>query len=416
MSQQKQNLMSELDAMVKRAAAAKAEVLAKKASIGDNVDDKTKPATTGEQAAANLAANKTRVEGTVDNGAKPNKADGSVQNHVSDGAAAASPDGSGGATGGVLAATKVEPLTSGDAMKTARDLADALRKEAIKIEAPHIEPGGKALGSVVPKAANPVEGGAKADDIKPVASKKTAGIRAFLAKAALANENVKTAAAAEGLTDEQVGDAAGDNLLQQLESGQVSDEEATKILEEALASGAISEEDIAEALQGHPALSGEQDPAAAAVQPDPAAAAAAPVDPAQLEQAKVASAHIGPEDSRYIQKLASLYAQQRELGYAVAVKLAAELTEEGAEKKEDKAIADLQAAQAAEKKEEVKEDGLKADTPEEKAALAQAQNELGLTNEQMQAVLAAPAAKTASAVDRYRAAILTKVAALQAAK
>lgn len=445
----KKNLMSELDAMVKRAAAAKAEVLSKKASIGDEADDKTKPAATGEQAAANKAALKDQqIAVTVDTGATPNKANASVENHISDGAAAVQADGQGGATGGVLAAKSTEPLTSADAMKTARALVAELRKAAaegtgvttaaeqaaaIGDGGAKVAPGG-AKAEPKAKVAPLTVSGAKAETDAPVGS-KTAGIRSFLAKAALANPQVKVAAEEQGMGEEQVGDAAGENLLQQLESGQVSDEEATQILEEALQSGAITEEEIAEAMQGHPEAGGEApvegapvDPAAAGAEApiDPAMLAAAggeaPVDPAMLEaagapmdptklaHAKIAAAGIGPDDKRYMSKIAALYGNFADAGYALAVKLAEELTEVGESKEHEKDET------PAEEKAEHEGDGLSASTPEEKAALKQAQSELGLSDTDLKALVDAPAPKTASAADKYRAAILNKVAALKAAK
>jgi len=419
----KTNIMADLDKLVKRAAAVKAEALkpaVKVASIGDGAKDGLTPATTGAQAASNAAASKDRVEtAMVDGAAKDNAAGKSLEAHNSDGVSAVDVSGQAGAKGAVLAPTSTEPLTSQDAMKTASALVAQLRKAAEtanKVDASvtlnpsegvtAVKKDGQAgaKGAVMAvKKTEGREGGAEA-------LAKSAGIRAFLAKVAMSLPAIKTAAEAEQMGEEQVGDAAAEDLIQKLESGQVSEEEAQKILEEAVASGAISEEDVtgamAEAQQGQGGEQAPQDPAMQdpamqdpAMQVDPAAMAADP---------KLAAAACGPDHPQYIEKLKALHTKTAEVGYAFAIKLAEEIGAE--EKKEDAAHEGGET-----EKEEKDEHAIAAASPEEQAALAQAQQELGLSDEDLAALAAAPA-KTASLVDKYRVAILNKVAAYTAAK
>jgi hypothetical protein len=451
------SIQADLNKLVKQAAAVKADALrAKTASIGDDAKDGTKPATTGEQAAANAAASKDRVEAAmVDGAAKDNASGKSLESHNSDGVAAVATDGQTGAKGAVLDKSKTEPLTSTDVFKTASDLVAQLRKAAesknpadgsldnnpsegvaavatdgqagakgskLPVKDTEGAKGGKeadkAIAQVEGKTAEAKTAEAKTAEAKPAekteaktaAAEKPVGIRGFLAKVAMSVPQIKTAAESEGMDEGQVGDAAAEDLLQKLESGQVSEEEAQQILQEAIASGAISEEDVTAALAeaqagGAPgAAAPAGDPAAAAAGAPPAgdpAAAAGGIPPEAMvaDQAKMAS--VSPEHPFYLQKLAMLHADMIDVGYQFGLKLAAELKSEH-EKAETPA-------------EEKAEHTLEAKTDEEKAALAQAQKELGLSNEDVEALAKAPV-KTASLVDKYRAAILNKVAAINAAK
>jgi hypothetical protein len=425
------SIQADLDKLVKRAAAIKADALKPKtASIGDDAKDGTKPAATGEQAAANAAASKDRVEAAmVDGAAKDNAPGKSLDAHNSDGVAAAATDGKEGAKGAVLEKTKTEPLTGTDVMKTASDLVAQLRKaaecanpanasvenhnsEGVTAVATDGQSGTKGGEQPVKKTEGTEGGKAAEKEIAKVEEKtaaaKPVGIRGFLAKVAMSLPQVKTAAEAEGMGEEQVGDAAAEDLLQKLEGGQVSEEEAQQILQEAIASGAISEEDVTAALAEAQGQGGEAPPV------DPAAAGgeAPPVDPAMAggevppeamvaEQAKMAS--ISPEHPQYLQKLAALHGDAAKAGYDFGLKLAAEL--KGEEAGESKAH-----EKAETPAEEKAEHSLEAKSDEEKAALAQAQKELGLSDADLAALSQAPV-KTASLVDQYRAAILVKVAA-----
>jgi len=420
------SIQADLDKLVKRAAAIKADALKPKtASIGDDAKDGTKPAATGAQAAANAAASKDRVEAAmVDGAAKDNAPGKSLDAHNSDGVAAVATDGKEGAKGAVLEKTKTEPLTGTDVMKTASDLVAQLRKaaecanpanasvenhnsEGVTAVATDGQSGTKG-GEQPIKKTEGTEGGKAAEKAVAKVEEKTAGIRSFLAKVAMSLPQVKTAAEAEGMGEEQVGDAAAEDLLQKLEGGQVSEEEAQQILQEAIASGAISEEDVTAALAEAQGQGGEQAPAGAPAEVPPEA----PVDPAMAggevppeamvaEQAKMAS--ISPEHPQYLQKLAALHGDAAQSGYDFGLKLAAELQAEEA--------AETKAHEKSETPAEEKaEHGLDAKSDEEKAALAQAQKELGLSDADLAALAQAPV-KTASLVDQYRAAILVKVAA-----
>jgi len=416
------SIQADLDKLVKRAAAIKADALKPKtASIGDDAKDGTKPAATGAQAAANAAASKDRVEAAmVDGAAKDNAPGKSLDAHNSEGVSAVATDGQSGRTGGVLEKIKIEPLTGTDVMKTASDLVAQLRKaaeaanpanasvenhnsEGVTAVATDGQSGTKG-GEQPVKKTEGTDGGKAAEKAVAKVEEKTAGIRSFLAKVAMSLPQVKTAAEAEGMGEEQVGDAAAEDLLQKLEGGQVSEEEAQQILQEAIASGAISEEDVTAALAEAQGQGGEQAP--------PEAPPEAPVDPAMAggevppeamvaEQAKMAS--ISPEHPQYLQKLAALHGDAAQSGYDFGLKLAAELQAEEA--------AETKAHEKSETPAEEKaEHGLDAKSDEEKAALAQAQKELGLSDADLAALAQAPV-KTASLVDQYRAAILVKVAA-----
>lgn len=167
-------------------------------------------------------------------------------------------------------------------------------------------------------------------------------------------------AAAEAGADEGAqGSQVVDQLLQGLESGQITEEQAEQILMEALKSGAISDADVAPIMEeihkmsggagaGAPDAGGAPAPAAgggdpmAGMTPPPGAGAAgpegaapdmAPPDPSM--EAKAAAAHVGPEHADYVKKLAYFYAAEKNAGYAAGkdfgLKLAANLKKQAEE-------------------------------------------------------------------------------------
>ncbi len=122
-------------------------------------------------------------------------------------------------------------------------------------------------------------------------------------------------------------------------------------------------------------------------------------DPA-AEQ-KIAMANIDEKHPDYVQKLAKAYPTAMQQGYELFQTTAAELTKQAA------------AATATQTKVASASSDIVANSDEEKKALAAAAGQLGLSNEQLSALVAAPAPamdKTAA----FRAQLLTKIAALSA--
>lgn len=270
--------------------------------------------------------------------------------------------------------------------------------------------------------------------------------------------------------------------MQAIQSGQMTEEDAEKILMEAAQTGAISEEELMQAMQELQAAGGGEGGAPAG---DPAAGPAGmPADagapPADMMsdpslEAKVAAAAIGPDHPMYLQKLASLYADDVKAGYEFAVKLAEEIgasvedgTKPAPEPKDAKPTlkpapevkgeavgteaqqpnngdAKLPAAKTAEEKEPKAEEnaeapahekaegeaqaapvaemaGVMPGSPEEKQALLEVLSQMGLTEADLHKLMAAQApaapmdpmaAKVASFKNRVRSTLISKIASLQ---
>lgn len=423
------NLLDELDALIKRASAEKEDALKgdepkgmeKEAEGGisgklDNADDGTSPATTGSQAADQISAqNKMYPDNTVDTGAKDSKPGESVAAST-DGATAASPDGNSGAQGAVLEPKKEadngeeKPENKVASYKTA---AESLRKIA------------KELSDAAEGLLSPLD--------------------RFLVKSARASEDKAIVKIAQEMDDAGLADAAAASLMEQIENGQIGEEEAAAILEEAVNAGAVSEDELQEAV----AAMGGAEAAPEAVAGD----MGMPMDQmdgapeiANLEE-KLAAAEIGPDHPEYIKKLASLYPEDIQAGYAFGMKLAEDLMaaeeeageEKGEEAEEKGEEAEEEGEEAEEKGEEAEEAGEAAavppvaaapaapeaamgampapTTPEEQEALAAVQQELGLDDAALAQLMAqevpAPMGKVAEAKIKYRDLIYKKVAALR---
>jgi hypothetical protein len=395
------NILADLNALVKRASASKAEDLAKAEkstktaeSVSQKLDSMsggTSPATTGAQAASNMSIQKeTYTAPAVDNAAKDSVPGASLTENT-EGATAASVNGQEGDQGGMM-----EPKKEADngtekpenKIAAVKEMADGLRKAAEALLSP--------LDRFLVKAAKASE-----------AAKK--------------NPSIKTAM--DMADDGAMADAAGDVLLQQLESGEISEEEAAQILQEAVQSGAITEEDLQEASasEGAPA----EAPAAGGDGngDEGVLAAGAPVAPegeevvedAELEE-KLAAAEIGPDHEKYLEKLATLYPDVVHAGYAFGLKLAEDLAAEA------EAIPGAGAAAEAPMAPEAPMDpaaggGAQQLSPEDaKAALLAVAQELGMTPEQAVQILASPAPemdKVAAAKAQVRGQLLNKIATLQ---
>lgn len=405
MSQKKIALTADLDRLIKRAAEVKTAGL-KAADVSTKLDsDKggTVPATTGSHAAENITAAGEVGPPSVDGGAKDNKPNGSVEKNT-DGSAAASTNGQAGPKGGDF---------------------------PIKSEADNGPTKGEGKFAAVRKLAS---------DLRAAADGMLSNLDKFLVKQARASTDTNVKTAADGMADDELAGQASDALMEQIAAGQVSDEDATQILQEAVAAGAITPEELQEAAQ----LTDQTAGAGAEAPPVPAAAEAGPVAAAELgaeaapaaapmegapavmpadDQMKIAAAKITPEHPKYLEKLASIYNEDMDAGYQFFNKLAEVIiknAEEG-EKKEEGAAHEGKETPAEEKKEELVDAmsgvDLKPADAAEQQALEAVKAELGLDDAQLQELASAPVPagqdKVASAKARYRSAIMAKVAALK---
>ncbi len=402
------NIAADLQKLLKRASESKAAVVKTAEDTGpataaEGAVGKTESPQSGTQLAGTMAeAKATQTAAAVDNGAKTNPVGGSVANST-DGAAASAVNGQSGAKApGEMGATVEKTTVNADVMgspapNSATGSFKSARAEAIRAIAAELHKAAAALLSPMDK---------------------------FLVKAARAHTDPQVKKAAEGMDDQALADASAGSIDEQIQGGQIDDATAAQILQEALAEGAITEEELTAAaaeLQG--GAGGDAAPAAA----DGAGAAAdagAPVDgapadpmaeasadgagaPADLMAAdpaaeqKIAMANIDEKHPDYVQKLAKAYPTAMQQGYELFQTTAAELTKQAA------------AATATQTKVASASSDIVANSDEEKKALAAAAGQLGLSNEQLSALVAAPAPamdKTAA----FRAQLLTKIAALSA--
>jgi hypothetical protein len=359
----KTNFVAELEALI----ASRAKTAsAKTASVGDGADDGLQKTSTGEQAAANAENSSTSSagNGSPDGGAKTNPVGASLKESESTQTlGAASTDGTEGAKGDL---TLGEVAPGSDVTKIASDL----RAEAAKIE--------------------------KLEAAK-VASVQ--GLGRYLVNTIRGDaELAKTAADAD---DAEVADQATAQLMEQIQSGQLSEEDAMQILDEAVKSGAISQEDVQAAMAELQAAGGAAAPEGGAPAPEGAMPPeAAPVqeemvnDPAL--EAKLAHVDVGPNHPMYQTKLASLYAAPMEAGAAFLVKIAEELGMlPSDEPKETPAEEKAEHASLSE---------------EEEKALEAAKRELNLSEEDAKDLMSAPAPEIKSASDRFKAELVLRAA------
>jgi hypothetical protein len=403
------SIKADLDKLVKRAAAQKTQLTKSAESVSakaDSAEDGTSPATTGEHAAHNKEMAAQYTAAAVDGGAPTNTVGKSVEKST-DGATAVATDGSEGS----------------DTSKTEMG-----------------EPKKADNGTELPQ--NKVASVLKlAEELDAVAESLITKFDRFLIKAARASSDKQVKTAAEGMDDGALAGDVNDQLLAKIESGEMSDEEAQAILEEAVASGAIAPEEI-QALAAEAGGEGGA-PVDGGMPP---AAPAAPEGEAELspeDAARVEAAQVGPDSPEYMGKIASAYAAEMDAGYKFFMKLAEEIVaeqkEEAQDPKAEKAEGD--AHEKSESKEEESAEhasaaapapapvpataqapaapaadplSLTPANPEEAAALKAVQAELGLTDEQLAQLMAAPVAqeKVASAETRFRTAIYTRIASL----
>lgn len=471
------DILKDLDKLIKKAAASKQaatnsdEAQVKQAADGstsaklDSAEDGTSPATTGGQAAANAAANRENyADPSADKDAETNPSGEAVE-MSSDEATAASPDGEEGAEGSELeAAGGISEADNGpedtdspnndgkfntgafEGVKKRAELIEELRKQAATLR----------------KQAS--------DSLTP--------LERFLVKSARNTSDPRVKTAAEAMDDVALAEAATGSLTDQLGTGDIGDEEAAQILEEAVASGAVTQEELAEAaaaiggggaMEEAPPVDGALGGAPEGMLPEalppegmPPELAGAPdgeAPPIDMLEQKIAAANIGPDHPQYLQKLAQFYPGEMNAGYAFALKLAEELmAEEDYEEKEEgeeeggnggdsesketeessgncpegdgaeveKVVKELEAAPLPPAADAGPLGAMGPTSPEEEQALAAVQQELGMDDAALAQLMAAeapgavPVEKMAAALDgcdpktRYRTVILNKVAALKA--
>jgi hypothetical protein len=405
---------ADLDRLIKRASEVKTAGLKQAASISaklDSADDGTSSLTTGEQASKNKAESADLSATSPDGGAKANAVGKSVENSTEN-ATAAAVSGNEGAKGAEL---------------------------SIKGEADNGEE----------KAQNKVAAlRAQAEALHKAAAALLTPFDHYLVKAARASEDKQVKTAAEAMPEDDLADAASDQLMEQLATGQIDDAAAAQILEEALQAGALTPEEVQQAS----ALA-EQASAGAASEAPVEAGAEAPVEAPVAEEApvdgemaaKLAAAEVGPEHPEYIAKLDALHKADQDAGAAYFAKVAAFLIKQAeGEEEEKEEKEETPAEEKKEEKAEAKEEApaapaaegapapateeapavidamaganLAPASPEEQQALEAIKAELGLTDEQLAQLQAQPMPqmdKVAAAKAAYRAAIMSKVAALK---
>ncbi len=342
-------IMEDLDLMIKRASEVPTEGLRKAASPADPLDSDngTEAVKKGEQYNKNVEEAGKHTAAKVDGGAEANRPGASVEAST-EGATAVSTDGQEGGKGADLE------------VKGEADNGPVPQSELSKSAAEFISTGRKIsawLKSAAEKA--PVDANAEAAQQKvasilgksngqPEAAKPLTGMSAFIAKKAM------EAAGGEAIPGGEQGaaQAGAQELMRALQNGEIDDEQATQILQEAARSGALSPEDLQElqALSeqmgveagagGDPAAAGAPPGGDAGAPPADAAGGEGPagalppggdaggeLTPEDLQAMKVAALDVGPGHPDYPQKLRVLHKDAHAFGFNLAIKTAQELEE-----------------------------------------------------------------------------------------
>lgn len=350
----RKNILDDLNGMITKVAADKAAKLAsvKTASPGDGTPDGTKAPETGAQMASNKTEAAKGTAAMVDGGAETNKANESVKNST-EGATAVDPKGQSGAKGGDLAvkheAANGASSIHGDDKKTASaKLAEDLRKAAAGYDQPQTNEDKNSIPAAKPDVTKAIDAG-KEKAVNGKVANAADPFRTFLGTLKTAADASPVPAPAGGPDAAPApgaapaGDPAANSdqvieeLLKQIQSGAMTEEQAEKILNEAMKAGAIDPKMMAQAMDalhasgapGDPAAAGAGAPPAAPAAPAPGPDAGAPAAPAgpdagagdPMAAAKLAMAEVGPEDPRYLAKLASVYGAEQEAGYAFGMKV-----------------------------------------------------------------------------------------------
>ena len=350
------NIMEDLDLMIKRAAEVPTEGLRKAASPADPLDSDngTEAVKKGEHYNQNVEEAGKHTAAKVDGGAEANKPGASVEAST-EGATAVSTDGQEGGKGADLE------------VKGEADNGPVPQSELSKSAAEYISTGRK-ISAWLKSAAEtlPVDANAEAAQLKvasilgksngqPEAAKPLTGMSAYIAKKAM------EAAGGEAIPGGEQGaaQAGAQELMQALQNGEIDDEQAAQILQEAARSGALSPEDLQELQALSEQMGGEEggQPGADAGAPPggelppggDAGAGAPPADamggagpagalppggdaggelpPEDLQAMKVAALDVGPGHPDYPQKLRTLHKAAHTFGFNLAIKTAQELEE-----------------------------------------------------------------------------------------
>ncbi len=350
------NIMEDLDLMIKRAAEVPTEGLRKAASPADPLDSDngTEAVQKGEHYNKNVEEAGKHTAAKVDGGAEANKPGASVEAST-EGATAVSTDGQEGGKGADLE------------VKGEADNGPVSQSELSKSASEYISDGRK-ISTWLKSAAErlPVDANAEAAQQKvasilgksngqPEAAKPLTGMRAYLAKKAM------EAAGGEAIPGGEQGaaQAGAQELMQALQNGEIGDEQATQILQEAARSGALSPEDLQELQALSEQMGGEEGgqpgadagaPPGGELPPGGDAGAGAPpaeamggagpagalppggdaggeLPPEDLQAMKVAALDVGPGHPDYPQKLRTLHKAAHTFGFNLAIKTAQELEE-----------------------------------------------------------------------------------------
>lgn len=298
------NILDELDGLIdqvsqKKLAAAK--IAGPVSSKLDSADDGTTSAQTGAQAAdQQRAQNQQYPDNMTDTGAKDNQVGGSVENST-DQATAVQTSGQEGTEGSQLG-------SGGEVSDDPESAPDIPNNDGF-------DPGAfKQAAATCLKIAEELEKAAEGL-IRPMDR--------FLVSAMRQHPDPQIRKEAMAMADDELAAGAADSLMQDIAQGNVSDEEAASILQEAVEAGVISEEEVAEAAQAAQAAMSEADPGVGGPAEE------------ELMEAKLAAANIGPDDPRYIQKLAGLYSDDIHAGYVYGMQLAQRLAKQAEDDEED---------------------------------------------------------------------------------
>lgn len=264
------DITNHLSQLIKKKASARDQELKKRAGISqdlDNADDGTQPAATGERAAENKAEAGKSTAASADGGARPSTPNASVTKNT-EGSSAGSA--SQGATGAMLEPVKEadngkekpENKVAGAAglLQEAQAVAAELRKVAAELASP--TPATEDKAEEAPAEKNAGDKG----EAKPELDK----LGQYLVTIARNSGNEQLNKVAAGMDDAALADAATEEMLAGLESGEIDETTAGEILQDASEYGAIGEEDLA----------GADD---AAVEEIAAAAAAGELSPEEAE-------------------------------------------------------------------------------------------------------------------------------------
>jgi hypothetical protein len=319
----KKNILARLDGMIQ---AVGKTASAKTASPGGDLrsDNGTQKPETGARMAENKADAAKSTKAMIDGGAAVNPVNGSVTSST-EGAAAAAIDGQSGSTGGVLACKGEAPNEKGGSIKSA-SIADQLRKAASDLETSAVAPVAAPSPAPAVKVASVDALATVRGILGKTADAKSAlsGLEKHIA-GLVKSGSIKVAGDAGAMDEHGAADAGVKDLIAKLESGEIPEEQAEQILVSALQSGDISKDELAQAMNELHAPGAAGDPAA---QPAPQGDAGAPpadpaADPAMSQ--KVAMADIGEDDERYLAKLAVLYPSEQKLAKEACIKFAEEL-------------------------------------------------------------------------------------------